>query len=50
MKEVIYYSNQILTEIIFDKLLSTVEKDKVLQSIISQNYIKVVSLKNSTLN
>lgn len=38
------------TEIIFDKLLSTVEKDKVLQSIISQNYIKVVSLKNSTLN
>lgn len=38
------------TEIIFNKLISVVEKDVELKSIIGQNYIKVVSLKNDKLN
>lgn len=36
-------------EIIFDKLVNAVEKDAELKSIIAQNYIKVVSLKNIKL-
>ena len=35
------------TEIIFDKLLNIVKNDKELSLLVGQNYIKVVSLKNS---
>ncbi len=35
------------TEIIFDKLLTIVGKDPELKSLVAQNYIKIVSLKNN---
>lgn len=37
------------TEIIFDKLLNIVEKDTKLKSLVAQNYVKVVSLKNKKM-
>lgn len=38
------------TEIIFDRLLNIIKKDTELKSLVAQNYIKIISLKNNKIN